>query len=228
MAPRLYHVCADVLVMASQLGVATSAQSSGEVRHKMRAALDRMIARGQRRGFSSNDMAEAQYALVAFIDEQVMRSSWSGRSEWMSRPMQLELYRESTAGENFFVRLRAHIKSGSRKAVVEVFYMCLLFGFAGAYGDSGDMASLEKFKRAARQQVVSELPPPDKISPHGQRRGAVTHSSVGWAPLLATLGGALMLCCLVLFGLGWATSDRLEEVVSEMRPAKTQIQGGVK
>src|SRR5262245_7867347 len=78
-----------------------------EVRDWFGAQLERMVAQGRALGLEQADLDEARYALVAFIDEQVLRSSWPGREEWMKQPLQLSSYRENVAGENFFRRLRA-------------------------------------------------------------------------------------------------------------------------
>lgn len=81
---------------------------------------------------------DAKYALAAYIDELVLTSTWPGRLEWMSRPLQLEFFGEHTAGEGFFTRL-ANLRQGGEENLylLELFYYCLQLGFEGVYKIKG-------------------------------------------------------------------------------------------
>jgi type VI secretion system protein ImpK len=225
MNERLYQVCADVLVTAVQLTTDSASAGSGDLRQRLIGSLDRMVSDGRRLGISDSDLAEARYALVAFIDEQIMRSDWSGRAEWMQRPLQLDLYRENTAGENFFVRLRALLRSGDRPIAVEIYYLCLVLGFEGAYRDQADPQAIEKFARASRDQVRKVLPDPTKISPHAKPKGSTRSVTTGWGPLVVIAASSLVLILFVLVGLGWsATSDR-DRLVEQLARSQPRVLG---
>lgn len=215
MNERLYQVCAEVLVTAVQLTGEAPSVGASELHRRLIDLLDRMVSDGRRLGVADADLAEARYALVAFIDEQIARSDWAGRSEWMNR-LQLELYKENTAGENFFVRLRALLRSGNRPVAVEIYYLCLVLGFQGAYREGGEPGALEKFARAAREQLKKVLPDADKMSPHANLKGVTRSVKVNWAPLIGIGAGSLLLICVVLVGLGWSTGSRLEELVGQL------------
>jgi type VI secretion system protein ImpK len=223
MNERLYQVCADVLVTAVQLTGDSSRVATGDLRQRMVGALDRMVSDGRRMQLADNDLAEARYALCAFIDEQVMRSDWSGRAEWMARPLQLELYRENTAGENFFVRLRALLRSGDRPVAVEVYYLCLVLGFQGAYRDGGEPQAVEKFTRAAHDQLRKVLPDPSKVSPHAKPKGSTRSVKTGWGPLIVIAASSAFLVVIVLLGLGFSVSSQRDALVEQLgrqeRPA---------
>lgn len=216
MNERLYQVCADVLVTAVQLTSDSSLVGSGDLRQRLVGALDRMVSDGRRMQLADNDLAEARYALCAFIDEQIMRSDWAGRAEWMSRPLQLELYRENTAGENFFVRLRALLRSGDRPVAVEVYYLCLVLGFQGAYRDGGEPQALEKFTRAAREQLRKVLPDPSKVSPHAKPKGSTRSVKTGWGPLIVIAASSAFLVVLVLVGLGFSVSSQRDALIEQL------------
>jgi len=216
MNERLYQVCADVLVTAVQLTQSSSLAASGDLRQRLIGALERMVNDGRRMGIADADLAEARYALVAFIDEQVMRSDWAGRAEWMARPLQLELYRENTAGENFFVRLRALLRSGDRPVAVEIYYLCLVLGFEGAYRDGGEAQALEKFTRAARDNLRKVLPDPSKLSPHAKPQGSTRSVKAGWGPLIAIAASSALLIVIVLVGLGWSVSSEQSELCEQL------------
>jgi type VI secretion system protein ImpK len=217
MNERLYHVCANVLVTAVQLTTDSSLAAASDLRQRLIGALERMVSDGRRIGIADADLAEARYALVAFIDEQIMRSDWSGRAEWMARPLQLELYRENTAGENFFVRLRALLRAGDRPVAIEIYYLCLVLGFQGAYRDGGEPQAVEKFTRAARDQLRKVLPDPVKVSPHAKPKGSTRSVKTGWGPLIIIAASSLLLILIVLVGLGWSASSERDELVERLR-----------
>src|SRR6188768_1884224 len=149
MNAQIYLVCADSLRLAVRLPTASDLPSAGELRQRVVAALEGVMTRGRAAGLPEADLAEARYALVAFIDEQVLKSSWPGRAEWMSQPQQLLDYREYTAGENFFVRLRALLQNGGRPFALQIYYLCMALGFRGAYGVSGDVSAVNGLIEAA-------------------------------------------------------------------------------
>ena len=68
----MYRACADVLALAVQLPVSPLPGSATELRQQLVAALDKMVSRGRRAELPPADLAEARYALVALLDEQVL------------------------------------------------------------------------------------------------------------------------------------------------------------
>jgi type VI secretion system protein ImpK len=153
-----------------------------------------------------------------------MRSDWAGRAEWMARPLQLELYRENTAGENFFVRLRALLRAGDRPVAVEIYFLCLVLGFQGAYRDGGEPQALEKFTRAARDNLRKVLPDPSKVSPHAKPKGSTRSVKTGWGPLIVIAASSALLILIVLVGLGWSASSEQDELVEQLgRPERGAV-----
>jgi type VI secretion system protein ImpK len=83
---------------------------------------------------SAEDMYASKFAFCAALDELVLSSSFSIRTEWERRPLQLALFGEQLAGEKFFQYLeecRAH--GAARLQSLEVFHMCMMLGFQGKY-----------------------------------------------------------------------------------------------
>ena len=211
----VYRACSDVLALAAQLPAVPLPPSPAELRQQLIAALDKMVSRGRRAGLPDQDLAEARYALVALLDEQVLRASWSGRAEWMSRPLQFELYQDNNAGEDFFVRLGALLRSGNRPLAVQIYYLCLALGFEGMYAQNGDRRSLAKFAHAARQQLAPLLPATDRSSPHGlpvRRTSASKQSGGTWLWLL----GGTLLVALTIATSAWSVERSLRATVSEI------------
>jgi type VI secretion system protein ImpK len=128
----IYWASAEVLIAAAQLGTGHDLPPPDQLRADMLTLLQKMVARCRAAGIADTDTAEARYALVAFIDERILKSNWHGRAEWMNNPLQLQLYREYTAGENFFGRMGALLQSPQGSVALEVYYLCLALGFTGA------------------------------------------------------------------------------------------------
>jgi type IV/VI secretion system ImpK/VasF family protein len=175
-----------------------------------------MVTDGRALGLPGVDLAEARYALVAFADEQVLKSPWAGREDWMKRPLQLALYQENSAGENFFVRLRNLLQRGDRPLAVQAYSLCLTLGFRGAYGVSGDSKALAKFRRAAQRALCRVVPPADVLSPHLKRIAQKPTQPGGWRLVVAAVVSLLLVAGIVLGGFAWATRRVVERLAIEI------------
>lgn len=92
----------------------------------------------QRLELSSEDIYAAQYAFCAAVDEAILTQPSPLRDEWERNPLQLRLFGEHLAGENFFERLAELRDQGApRLQALEVYYYCLLLGFQGKYRIEG-------------------------------------------------------------------------------------------
>ncbi len=112
-ADAMYRACADVLAAAAQIGNGWGAPPAPTLRNDMVAHLRQFVSRCRDAGIPDAETAEARYAIVAFIDDRVLKeSAWAGRAEWMNNPLQLQFFREYAAGENFFGRMRALAQRG--------------------------------------------------------------------------------------------------------------------
>ena len=65
---QIYWTCADVLVLAVQLPAATTLPPVPELQQRLMAALDGIVSKGRSAGVPDVELAEARYALTAFID----------------------------------------------------------------------------------------------------------------------------------------------------------------
>lgn len=101
---------------------------------KIKRFLDDFDRQAKKMDIHADDVHAAKYAYCAAIDEMVLRSQFSIRHDWERRPLQLILFGDQLAGENFFHRLEELRTSGSAHIqALEVFHMCLLLGFEGKY-----------------------------------------------------------------------------------------------
>ncbi|HET7538605.1 MAG TPA: DotU family type IV/VI secretion system protein [Polyangiaceae bacterium] len=222
MNAEIYRVCADILSFAVRLPTASDLPSASDLRARAIGMLDAMVNEGRTAGVPDVELAEARYALVAFIDEQVLKSTWFGRTEWMSQPLQLINYREYTAGENFFVRLRSHLQSGARPLALEIYYLCLALGFRGAYGVTGETAAIQSYSDATRRELGKRLPSTAKFGPHaltGERVAAERKSNL---LLISVIVGCSVLVLLVLIGLHFELRSEVGQALLSLSGASVQ------
>lgn len=115
---------------------------------KIKANIQHLIAESERcienEKISREDYDLARFAVLAWIDEAIMSSSWDGRTYWQREKLQRQYYQTEDAGEIFFDRLNAI--GLQKREVREVYYMCLALGFTGQYCNAGDEILLEGLK----------------------------------------------------------------------------------
>src|SRR5262249_28073663 len=107
----------------------------------LRPRLERLLVAGRRcvdeAGRGSRSYAHD--AAVALVDETMMSTEWSGMEQWKKEPLQVQLFGNFLAGEQFFDRLDELMRKGEL-ALLEVYYICLCAGLRGMYRD--DLAAL--------------------------------------------------------------------------------------
>jgi type VI secretion system protein ImpK len=151
------------------------------------------------RGYTSEDVKLAAFAVVAFLDESVLTSKNPVFSTWSRMPLQEELFGEHMAGETFFQYVQLLLSrrdSVETVDVLEVYYLCMLLGYRGRYGSSGDgelRAIMESIKGKANRVRGGNLPlspawPLPGDSPLPKRRDPWLRRLVWITALAAGLG----------------------------------------
>jgi type VI secretion system protein ImpK len=117
-------------------------------RFYMREAVKTAIqeARNQA-GYSGDDIKMATLALVGFLDESVLNTRNPIFADWPRKPLQEELFGIHMAGEIFFrnlEQLMGRPDSADLADLLEVYYLCLLLGYAGRYslGGRGELQAI--------------------------------------------------------------------------------------
>lgn len=131
-------------------------------RERIKHFLDGFEKEARRNNAATDDIYFAKYAFCAAVDEAVLSSGFGIRDAWERQPLQLTLFGEQLAGEQFFVKLEELRAQGARRVqALEVFHHCLLHGFRGKYmlegpeklnylvARVGDEVAHHKGKRAA-------------------------------------------------------------------------------
>lgn len=125
----------------------------------------------------------AKYALTAFIDQKVLTSELALKDAWMEKPLQMTYFDDFNAGEEFYVKLDQVRNSGDpgRFDVCEVFYLALVMGFTGKYGDKrGEEQRRILIDRMAREISESRQGANASLSPNWQQPAGSGAGGTRW------------------------------------------------
>ncbi|PTL83681.1 DotU family type IV/VI secretion system protein [Vitiosangium sp. GDMCC 1.1324] len=186
--------------------------------HRLRGVVDEMLRRAAVLGYSHQDAQDMAYALVALLDEVALTRPEPYRSFWMTNLLQLQYFNENVAGDGFFHRLQAIRKDPHRAEVLQVYYLCMLFGFQGRYRIRGGELELMTLIDSVQKDLERAKPFDfDVLSPHGERP---TESMLAGkrriSPMLISLG-ALALAVLVYGGLMLSLNGTVDTFVNEIK-----------
>jgi len=140
---------------------------------------------------------KSQYALIAFVDEWIIRHSERFKSTWVGHPLQLEFFGENTAGARFFQQLDTmRLQSEHFIDALEIYYLCLELGYQGQYRlENG--AALLKIKKDVLLQIK-------QVRKHSDLSLSITASGCSVTgpfpkrfPMKALILGALSSCFIV-------------------------------
>ncbi|MCA9694246.1 MAG: DotU family type IV/VI secretion system protein [Myxococcales bacterium] len=117
------------------------------------------------------------YAIAALMDETAITRGGALQSLFVRDPLQARHFGEVTAGEGYFQRIEALMDDSSRRGVLLVYYLGLLYGFRGRYQLRGRATELSHLIDALAERLLppsDELPAlaPDGARPESQPGGA--------------------------------------------------------
>jgi type VI secretion system protein ImpK len=120
-------------------------------------------------GLAPENIKSVKYALVAILDETVLSIPGEARNFWITNPMQLEIFGDSIAGEEFYNKLNGLLEKPDKNSdVLAVFYLCLSLGFQGKYL-IGDPEERETIITSLARTLVKANKQLETLSPHAIR-----------------------------------------------------------
>ena len=128
-----YWVCSDVLSLILQLRSSRDLPAPDILQRRVLGLFDTMMQNGREARIPEQDMIDAKFALAAFADEVIFHSTWPGKTQWLSNPLQLQFFQTNTAGDGFFSKLDELYGQRQRAHVSQIFFLCLALGFQGKY-----------------------------------------------------------------------------------------------
>lgn len=212
-----------MLLLIKRGQVPTDQQAFSDAVRQFLAGMERTA---NREGIANEDVHAAKYAFCALVDEAVLRSDCSFREEWGRNPLQLMLFGDHLAGENFFTRLEDLRAQGApRLQSLEVYYFCLLLGFEGKYRIEGT-EKLHYLTARLGDEIVYLKGKRAGFAPHWPRPDKVSHALRRTVPLWAVAAVLVVVSLIGYFSLRYALQQETDqqlaayENVVEM-PAKT-------
>ncbi|AXA90928.1 type IVB secretion system protein IcmH/DotU [Massilia sp. YMA4] len=185
-------------------------QDDGEFARKMAQFLDDFGRAAKKQNAAADDVDAAKYAFCAAVDEIILRSSFPIRDAWERRPLQLTLFGDQLAGENFFNRLEELRARGSAHVqALEVFHMCLLLGFQGRYILEGS-EKLNYLTSRLGDEIAHMKGKRGGFAPHADRPDQVKHKLRSDLPVWVMCSVFGLVCVLGFLGLRTTLSHHTE------------------
>jgi type IV/VI secretion system ImpK/VasF family protein len=179
------------------------------------------------RGLPEESIKEIKYALVSYIDEVMMLSMLSIKTEWGRRSLQQHHFEGHVAGESFFrklstLRQRPEINS----IILEIYLFCLLMGFKGKYrlyqsstineiiiGLSQQIKILKGPNQLNKQDKILEISPEAK-----------SLRNLLWEYKILVLGILLGMCFFIyFFALQYQSALNIQAINSDVQTLKMLV-----
>jgi type VI secretion system protein ImpK len=203
-----------------------SVPNSQGFRTSIRAALKTAMEQAKAFGYTSEINQLAFFAVVALLDESVLKLQSPAFADWAQRPLQEEMFGHNRAGEVFFEHLRALLaRQDSYEAAdcLEVYCLCMLLGFKGQYalssgntgyfgsgsagggGGSRPSGEIQTLIHQAREKInrirgLSVFMPDGAAVLEVKQTAAIDR----WSRGLGIAAAALLLLALLAYGGFWA------------------------
>ncbi|MFO0692538.1 MAG: DotU family type IV/VI secretion system protein [Polyangiales bacterium] len=186
------------------------------VHARIKSFVDAMIQSAQRAGYPQEDVMAITYAVCALVDEVVLTRPGPLRDHWVLQPLQLIYFQDNLAGENFFHHLESFRHDPRRVDAVRVYYLALLFGFQGRYRVRGAEVALADYVESVRRDLAHHLPPPDVLSPEGQRPDELLVRVGRKVPVVALSFVFVALAVLLYVGMYFSLDQAMNEMLTWM------------
>lgn len=208
----------ECLILILQLRSTNSYGDASTLKSKVSDLFDRFERDARTSGIDNEKVRFAKFALVAFLDETIISSTWTQKDEWLAEPMQIKLFDTFNAGEEFFDNLHQLRQRSSVNAdILEVYYLCLALGFKGKY----QLQSPENLRRVI-DDLNLELHPEmysaiDAISPNAKPKDTIVQSSSGGIPIWVYPLSAIVVFVVIYLILSISISGSVSEVTEILK-----------
>ncbi len=133
MTPRFANAVDPVLLCVIDLMQRIDAGESPSPEESRRRIV-KLFEEAEGRLGSDREWELAKYAIVSWIDEMMVDTTWSGRDWWSNNVLEVELFNSRLCNELFYDRAEEAAGLPGRDAL-EMFHDCVILGFRGFYRD---------------------------------------------------------------------------------------------
>jgi type VI secretion system protein ImpK len=213
---RALHLTRDALTAIEGIGAVDATADAARAREALEGLLRGVRARAPQEGLSAADADDALFALVALADEVALGRPDPFAARWSEDLLQVRLFGQNVAGDEFFVRLERLLGRGERRDALLVYYLCLVLGFQGRYGVRGGEAELLRITDRVRQALGGTLDPPAVLAPLAERPDEALARGADRNPWLWGALGVVCLSALLYVGLRLSLASEVEGLLHKL------------
>lgn len=216
LSQSMYWVCSDVLSLILQLRNSRELPAPDILQRRVLQLFDTMMQNGREARIPEQDMIDAKFALAAFADEVIYHSSWPGKTQWLSNPLQLQFFQLNTAGDQFFVNLDNLHGQKNRAHVAQIYFLCLALGFQGKYR-LRHQEGLQAVVEGLGNYVALTEGANDQLAPNAERKDGGGSAVRRELPYLFIALGFLALALIVIFILWLVIGSNADSTADEIK-----------
>jgi len=216
LSQQMYWVCSDVLSLILQLRSSRDLPAPDILQRRVLGLFDTMMQNGRDARIPEQDMVDAKFALAAFADEVIYHSTWPGKSQWLSNPLQLQFFQLNTAGDGFFTNLDGLYGQRQRAHVAQIYFLCLALGFQGKYR-LRQQEGLAAVVEGLGNFVALSEGGGDVLAPNAERKDGTGGAVRRELPFLALALGLLLSAVIVVIVLRLLVSIDADGVADAIR-----------
>ncbi|WP_165979422.1 DotU family type IV/VI secretion system protein [Paraburkholderia guartelaensis] len=111
------------------------------------------------------DIAAAQYAYVALLDELLLFSAWNGASAWETYPLEARIFGTRAAGERIPAAIETLLaqRDPAQRDLANVYLACLTLGFRGRLRGEAGALRHDQLRHALFAFAMQRDPEPDRL-----------------------------------------------------------------
>ena len=214
----LTDLSSECIILILQLRATTDYGDPIALKNRISEMLERFEREARFSGIDNEKINLSKFALVSFLDETIISSSWNQKDSWLSEPLQLKFFNSFNAGEEFFDHLnKLRQRSSSNKDVLEIFFLCLTLGFRGKY----QLQSPENLRRIIDELNI-ELHPDtmgtfEGLSPNGKPRDYLEQIIKSKFPFWVYPAAAIIILIIFYLIMSVSISDKASEIVETLK-----------
>ncbi len=213
---RLVEFASPCLTLILQLRASRDFGDAAMLRQRLKDLFNRFERNAKDAGLDNDLVRHAKFALVAFTDESILGSNWSGKASWLANPIAMELFKTFNAGEEFFKYLdELRQRTRLNLEALEVYYLCLALGFKGKYGPLPQGPEklrmlVEDVHHELRREINKPVDAP--LSPHGKPRDLIRQAIKERVPAWVVGVGAAALGLLIYLVASYFIGEKAGEI----------------
>lgn len=175
--------------------------------------------------FASKFYMDAQFVMAALADEVFLHLNWSGKSYWENHLLESKLYNTHNAGQVFFDRMDAFLKTRdpSQADIAMLYLLTLGLGFKGKFRNIDDQGAIAKYRNELylfinhRDQDLFKTGThllPETYS-HTLEEGEISYLN-DFRPWLAAFASAFLIMLFASYGVWYSATGEIRSSVNNI------------